>query len=335
MTGAFRRLAVISAIALGSASSACAGDGRPAAVSVPVPTAPAADATVPPAADALPPTTVTTVLDQGSSAPCPPLIQASVAFTVDDAGAEPRAVRAFGGEAVQAVTLRSAVDARIEQAGSGGAERHEEEIDLRVVRGAAAGSVAPVQVVVVAARAGEAVIGPQVQTAPQRTALAPAAGSAICLLQGVNGLRSVNSSTAAWGPDGLGVLQSLLAAQVVLFPAEPIGVGARWSRQERIDHDGRPEVRRWSYELVAVDEHTYDVHGTASGELIAVDLSTERSVPERGADLVMRRSAEFSVQGRFDRPLATSAEIVELSEQRSESLGLTGSGTRTLQLSST
>lgn len=336
MTGAFRRVVPIAAVVLAATSSACGADARPGAVTVTtaVGAGPTIDTTVSSAGSPAP-ATVTTALEQGASALCPPLTQASVAFTVDDAGAEPRVVRAFGGEAVQTVTVRSAVDARIEQAGNGGVERHEEEIDLHVARAAAPGSVAPVQVVVLALRAGEAVIGPQVLTGPQRMALGPAAGSAICLLHGASGLTTVNSSTAAWAPDGLGVLQTLLAAQVVLFPAEPIGVGARWSREERIDQDGPAEVRRWRYELVAVDEQTYDVRGTASGELVPVEFSTERSVPERGADLVRNRSTELSVQGRFDQPFATSAVIVERSEQRSESLGLAGSGTRTLQISAT
>ncbi|MGE4164118.1 MAG: DUF6263 family protein [Vicinamibacterales bacterium] len=213
---------------------------------------------------------------------------------------------------------------------SGDVVMFDDEFDLAASRGAADGDVAPVPLTVDAVRLSEATLNGKVLSPDERAAMAPQPGAAVCLLQHSSGLTILNSSTELWGTDMIGLLQTVTAVQVVVFPADPIGVGARWARTSEVNNDGAIEHRQWNYELVAVDDHSYQIRGTATFTQDTHLDATIESVPANWDAFVLTQEYEFSVEGRFDQPFPTAATIANRISRHSDSGRLDGSGTHTL-----
>ncbi|MGE0729031.1 MAG: DUF6263 family protein [Acidimicrobiia bacterium] len=209
----------------------------------------------------------------------------------------------------------------------------DDEFDLAASRGAAEGNVAPVPLTLNAVRLSEAKLNERVLSPEERAAMAPKPGAAVCLLQHSSGLTALNSSTERWRTDMIGLLQTVLAVEVVIFPEDPIGVGARWTRTDEVNLDGAIEHRQWSYQLTAGDDQTYEVRGTATFKQDTHLDATTDSIPADWDAFVLTQELEFSVAGRFDQPFPTAATITNRISQRSDSGRLDGSGTHTLIVS--
>jgi hypothetical protein len=266
-------------------------------------------------------------------AQCPALVAPEVAVSLEDPGAAPLAERVFAGSGPQSFTVRSTLDGRSVQAGQESIIRVEDEFDLTAQRGADPAGVAPLWITLDELRLGDRTVGAEVQPAAQRAATAPQAGASVCLLHGRSGLTTLNSSTADWGNDREGVLQTLLAAQVIVFPEAAVGTGARWTRSATVENDYE-ELQEWSYQLTSVDEGGYEVHGTATHTEDLGEAQPGQSIPVTGGDMVAVARFEFTVVGRFDRPFPVSATITSHSTRRSESAQFEFTATHTLVVTS-
>lgn len=318
------------------AAGACGSDGSSAAPpdgTGPVTSGAPSDSTVVvPTAPAGGGSTVVPSTTAAARAVCPELVMAAADTVVTEAGTAPLAARTFAGTGTQQVTLRAEMD--LELAGGDGFTVVD-EFDLAVERGESDAAVAPLLLTVEGARPGEVATAGTMPQPPEDSRTAPAVGASICLLHGASGLTTVNSSTERWGVDRIGLLQYVTAAQVVVFPVEPIGAGARWTRQEDVNGDGATEVRRWEYELVSVDDRRYEVRGTATftsgGPAAAGSAESAQSVPTGGAPAHVAE-LRFSAEGSFDRPLPAAATVTNTFRQVTPDERYDASGTSTLTI---
>ena len=245
-------------------------------------------------------------------------------LAVEDDGETPRAVRRMVGTGTQPLTLRSSVDTRQQMGKQETFIRFEDWVDLTAVRGAEASGVAPLWITVAARQLGERPAGAAPPNSGGLNEDAPAPGSSVCVLQGTSGLTILNSSLEMWGRDTVGLLQTVMASQIVVFPDAALGEGAPWTMSKSVNHDGAEEMQTWKYQLVSVDEAGYELHGTAS---FAWDQNGETPQSISESDTVRASSLEFMVLGRFDQPFPASATITRATTMRSASREMDITGT--------
>ncbi len=98
----------------------------------------------------------------------------------------------------------------------------------------------------------------------------------------------------------------LSSAAALAYPAEPIGIGARWTSTAVVESEGFEAEVDYNYELVEVDGTSYLID-------LTYDEDIDQEVDQGGTALQAKGNVNGSgsVRGSVDNPLQTTTEITQ------------------------
>ena len=102
------------------------------------------------------------------------------------------------------------------------------------------------------------------------------------------------------------------STSTITFPSEPVGVGATWSSDSTLRSQGVDIVVVDRYELVAVDDGIYT---------IAVEYGAPIDDTLGGDDVTGSISADGTIRGDVENPLAVTAQLAQLVDMSVEGEG--------------
>lgn len=238
--------------------------------------------------------------------------------TLDAAGVPPLRELRFSGSADQQFQLSWRWDNQISLDGEVSTDVGSVAATVQAVRHQLSGDGSPIEVRLLAVTPGQRTFNGERWVEGEDTALYAAPLAEVCGEQTTGGALLVDTPERGAAEDPQGLFIQIVEAQLAVFPDGPIGVGASWTRIERVRSDGADYERVWRLTLESFDGTSYTVRGTAS---FTRDETTNPNAPP-DSDLVDIDNVTLAASGRTDQPFPTSATLTYDRMQRSAFLGM-------------